>query len=67
MEKERECQKHLHGEEYVDDQGRVHAAINSNDGRLELSNHITYINTKIAKGVGIICRAKKILQYFSFN
>ena len=24
----------------------------------EWSNHITYINTKIAKGVGIICREK---------
>ena len=36
------------------------------DDRLEWSNHITYINTKIAKGVGIICRAK-ILQYFSYN
>ena len=34
------------------------------DDRLEWSNHITYINTKIAKGVGIICRAK---TYFSFN
>ena len=31
------------------------------DDRLEWSNHITYINTKIAKGVGIISRAK-ILQ-----
>ena len=29
------------------------------DDRLEWSNHITYIHTKIAKGVGIICRAKK--------
>ena len=29
------------------------------DDRLEWSNHITYINTKIAKGVGIICREKK--------
>ena len=28
------------------------------DDRLEWSNHITYINTKIAKGVGIICGAK---------
>ena len=28
------------------------------DDRLEWSNHITYINTKIAKGVGIICRTK---------
>ena len=28
------------------------------DDRLEWSNHITYINTKIAKGIGIICRAK---------
>ena len=37
------------------------------DDRLEWSNHITYMNTKIAKGVGIICRAKKILQYLSFN
>ena len=34
------------------------------DDRLEWSNHITYINTKIAKGVGIFCRAKNtsILQ-----
>ena len=37
------------------------------DDRLEWSNHITYIDTKIAKGVGIIYRAKKILQYFGFN
>ena len=28
------------------------------DDRLEWSNHITYINTKIAKGVEINCRAK---------
>ena len=28
------------------------------DDRLEWSNHITYINRKIAKGVGIVCRAK---------
>ena len=28
------------------------------DDILEWSNHITYIYTKIAKGVGIICRAK---------
>ena len=34
------------------------------DDYLDWSNHISYINTKIAKGVGIICRAKK---YFSFN
>ena len=32
------------------------------DDRLDWSNHISYINTKIAKGIGIICRAKK---YFS--
>ena len=32
------------------------------DDRLEWSNHITYINTNIANGVGIICRAK---QYFN--
>ena len=32
------------------------------DDRLEWSNHIIYINTKIAKGVGIICRAKKFFN-----
>ena len=26
---------------------------------MDWSNHISYINSKIAKGVGIICRAKK--------
>ena len=29
------------------------------DDNLDWSNHISYINSKIAKGVGIICRAKK--------
>ena len=29
------------------------------DDKLDWSNHISYINSKIAKGVGIICRAKK--------
>ena len=29
------------------------------DGNLCWSNHISYINRKIAKGIGIICRAKK--------
>ena len=29
------------------------------DQKLDWSNHIAYINTKIAKGIGIICRAKK--------
>ena len=29
------------------------------DDRLEWSNYITYRNSKISKGVGIICRAKK--------
>ena len=32
------------------------------DDNMDWSNHISYINTKIAKGIGIICRAKK---YFS--
>ena len=32
------------------------------DDNLDWSNHISYINTKIAKGIGIICIAK---QYFS--
>ena len=36
------------------------------DDRFEWSNHITYRNTKMAKGVGIYCRAR-ILQYFGFN
>ena len=27
------------------------------DDNLDLSNHISYINSKIAKGVGIICTA----------
>ena len=30
---------------------------------LDWSNHISYINRKIAKGIGIICRAKK--KYFN--
>ena len=30
------------------------------DDNLDWSNHISYINTKIAKGIGIICRAKQI-------
>ena len=42
------------------------------DNKLDWSNHIFYINAKIAKGVGIICRAKniaklsshKFIQYF---
>ena len=29
------------------------------DDNLDWSNHMSYINTKIAKGKGIICRAKK--------
>ena len=29
------------------------------DDNLDWSNHISYINRKIAKGIGIICRAKK--------
>ena len=29
------------------------------DDNLNWSNHISYINSKIAKGVGIICREKK--------
>ena len=29
------------------------------DDNLDRSNHISYINSKIGKGVGIICRAKK--------
>ena len=31
------------------------------DDNLCWSNHISYINRKIAKGIGIICRAKKVL------
>ena len=30
------------------------------DDNLDWSNHISYINTKIAKGICIICRAKKL-------
>ena len=30
------------------------------DDNLDWSNHISYLNTKIAKGIGIICRAKHI-------
>ena len=30
------------------------------DDNLDWSNYISYINTKIAKGIGIICRAKNI-------
>ena len=29
------------------------------DDNLDWYNHISYINTKMAKGIGIICRAKK--------
>ena len=29
------------------------------DDNLYWSNHISYMNRKIAKGIGIICRAKK--------
>ena len=29
------------------------------DDDLNWSNHISYINSKIAKGIGIICRARK--------
>lgn len=32
------------------------------DHRLDWSNHISYINTKLAKGIGILCRAKKLLN-----
>ena len=32
------------------------------DNKLDWSNHISYINAKIAKGVGIICRAKNTFQ-----
>ena len=31
------------------------------DDNLDWSNHISYINRKIAKGIGIICRAKQVL------
>ena len=31
------------------------------DDNMDWSNHISYINRKIAKGIGIICRAKKYL------
>ena len=30
------------------------------DDNLDWSNHISYINTKIAKGICIICRAKNL-------
>ena len=33
------------------------------DDNLDWSNHISYINTKIAKGIGIMCRAKQNLYY----
>ena len=32
------------------------------DDNLNWSNHITYINSKIAKGIGIICRARKFFS-----
>ena len=32
------------------------------DDDLNWSNHISYINSKIAKGIGIICRARKFLS-----
>ena len=32
------------------------------DDNLNWSNHISYINSKIAKGIGIICRARKFSQ-----
>ena len=37
------------------------------DDNLDWSNHISYTNTKIAKGIGIICRATKIFLYYSTN
>ena len=37
------------------------------DDNLDWSNHISYINTKKAKGIGIICRAKKYFFYYSTN
>ena len=42
------------------------------DDNLNWSNHISYINSKIAKGIGIICRARKfsksalIILYYAF-
>ena len=32
------------------------------DDNLDWSNHISYINTKIAKGIGIICRENKYVS-----
>ena len=32
------------------------------DANLNWSNHISYINSKIAKGIGIICRARKFFS-----
>ena len=32
------------------------------DDNLNWSNHISYINSKIAKGIGIICRARKFFS-----
>ena len=32
------------------------------DDNLNWSNHISYINSKIAKGIGIICRAGKFFS-----
>ena len=37
------------------------------DDNLDWSNRISYINTKIAKGRGIICRAKHFFFYNSTN
>ena len=37
------------------------------DDNLDWSNHISYINTKITKGIVIICRAQKIFFYYSTN
>ena len=33
-----------------------------NDDDLNWSNHISYINSKIAKGIGIICKARKFFS-----
>ena len=32
------------------------------DDNLNWSNHISYINSKIATGIGIICRARKLFS-----
>ena len=32
------------------------------DNNLNWSNHISYINSKIAKGIGIICRARHLFS-----